>query len=335
MVGIEISAMKQFGIILNPSAKINRRKTAALLKDLNDIFGESALIRPTSSSEQLRGVVDEFRREGIKFLLISGGDGTIFNTLTAYINQSGGDELPVIVPLMGGTINMIGADAGLRDEQLSICKRLNEIVRSNQNIKVTQRGLLRITDCRLKETIYGFSWIDGLLYRFLIDYYKQGAGIQVASIMTVKTILTLLSNADSGLFANIDSTVYLDGERLPHKGHVMIIASGLKRFVFGFAMYAEESTPGSTFNVIYARESYIKKYRHKLPLGLYKGLKSDRSGNFINRAVKTMRVERNTGYIVDGEIFDNDDEPTDVLIEAGPKVNILSFQGEKELTLVK
>lgn len=325
--------MKQFGIILNPSAKINKRKTAALLKDLNEIFGESALIRPTRSREELPEVVDEFRSEGIKFLLISGGDGTIFNTLTAYVNQSGGDELPVIVPLMGGTINMIGADAGLRDNQLSICKKLNEIVRSEKNIKVTQRGLLRIHDGKLKEPNYGFSWIDGLLYRFLIDYYKQGAGIQVASIMTVKTILTLLSDADNRLFNNIDSSVYLDGEKLPHDGHVMIIASGLKKFVFGFDTYAEESTPGSTFNIIYARENYIKQYRHKLPLGLYRSLKSDKSGGFLNKAVKTMRVERNTGYIIDGEIFNNDDDPTDVLIEAGPKVNIFSFQGEKELAV--
>ena len=151
--------------------------------------------------------------------------------------------------------------------------------------------------------------------------------------MTVKTILSLLSNTDSSLFRDIDSSVYIDGERLPHEGHVLIIASGLKKFIFGFDMYAEESTPGLTFNMIYARERYIKKSRHKLPIGLYKSLKSDSSGNFINKAVKTLRVERNTGYIIDGEIYKHDDAPSDVLIEAGPKVNIFSFQGEKELTI--
>ncbi len=325
--------MKQFGIIINPSAKINSGKTAGLIEDLRDIFGGTALIRPTQSSKDLPRVVDEFKSEGIKFLLISGGDGTIFNTVSAYVNLGGGEELPVIVPLMGGTINMIGADAGLRENQLSICKKLTEIVRSNKIIRVTERGLLRIHDGKLKEPNYGFSWIDGLLYRFLIDYYKQGAGIQVASVMTIKTILTLLSNAYSSLFKDIDSSVYIDGDKLPHDGHVMMIASGLKKFVFGFDMYADKSTPGSTFNTIYVRENYIKKYRHKLPLGLYRSLKSDKAGNFVNRAVKTLRVERNRGYIIDGEIFNNDDEPTDVLIEAGPKVNIFSFQGEKKLVM--
>lgn len=325
--------MKKIGIILNPSARINSTKTSAVLSSFGDIFGENAEIRTTGSSAELPGVIDEFTNRDIKILLISGGDGTICNTLTAYLNHVGGSELPVILPLMGGTINMIGSDAGLRNDQLSICKKLNNIIQSNGKIRVTERGLLKVSDSKMKKPAYGFSWIDGLLYRFLIDYYKQGAGIQVASMMTVKTILSLLSNTDSSLFRDIDSTVYINGEKLPHEGHVLIIASGLKKFVFGFDMYDEEPEPGLTFNMIYARERYIKKSRHKLPIGLYKSLKSDDSGHFVNKAVESLRVERNTGYIIDGEIFEHDDAPSDVLIEAGPRVNIFSFNGEKELTV--
>lgn len=333
MVGAPISVMKKIGIILNPAARINSRKTSAVLSSFDDIFGDNALIRATQSSAELPGVIDEFVDSDIKILLISGGDGTICNTLTSYINHGGGADLPVILPLMGGTINMIGSDAGLRNSQLSICRKLNSIVRNNGNIRVTRRGLLKVSDSNLKEPAYGFSWIDGLLYRFLIDYYKQGAGIQVASMMTVKTILSLLSNSDSSLFRDVDSTVYIDGKRLPHEGHVLIIASGLKKFVFGFDMYDEEPEPGLTFNMIYARERYLKKSRHKLPIGLYKSLKSDDCGHFINRAVRSLRVERNTGYIIDGEIFRHDDAPSDVFIEAGPAVNIFSFNGEKEIAI--
>ena len=34
--------MKSIGIILNPSAKINRKKTANIIEELKDIFGGSA-----------------------------------------------------------------------------------------------------------------------------------------------------------------------------------------------------------------------------------------------------------------------------------------------------
>ena len=227
---------------------------------------------------------------------------------------------------------MIGSDAGLRNSQFAICRRLNDIVKKCEPVRVVERGLLRIHDSLSSEPYYGFSWIDGFLYRFLIDYYKQGAGIQVASVMTIKTILTLLSNGDRNLFKDIDSIVYVDGKKLPHDGHVMIIASCLKKLVFGFDIFAEKSVPGKSFNMVYVRESYIKKERHKLPLGLYMSLKSDSAGNFVNRAINTLKVERNKGYIIDGEIFTGD-EPRDILIEAGPVVRIFSFRGDKELEI--
>ena len=324
--------MKQVGIILNPSAKINSRRTAAVVSKLSGIFGGKALLRTTKNKLEIAGVMDEFHDEGVRLLLISGGDGTICSVVSSYLSLFGKEELPVILPLMGGTINMIGSDAGLRESQFAICRKLNDKLTRGAPVGIIERGLIRVEDSTLDEPHYGFSWIDGFLYRFLIDYYKQGAGIQVASMMTIKTILTLLSNGNKGPFEDIDSTVIADGEKLPHEGHVLMIASSLKKFVFGFDIFAEESVPGESFNMVYVRESYIKKQRHTLPLGLYRSLKSDKQGNFVNRAVRSLRVERNRGYIIDGEIFSGD-EPRDILIEAGPGVRIFSFRGEKQIEL--
>jgi len=324
--------MKQVGIILNPSAKINSKRTAAVESKLGGIFGGRALLRTTKNQLEIAGVMDEFHGQGVKLLLISGGDGTICSVISTYLSLFGEEDLPVILPLMGGTINMIGSDAGLRESQFAICRKLNDKLVRGAPVGVIERGLIRVQDSKRAEPYYGFSWIDGFLYRFLIDYYKQGAGIQVASMMTIKTILTLLSNGKRGPFENIDSTVYTDGEKLPHDGHVLMIASSLKKFVFGFDIFAEAAVPGESFNMVYVRESYIRKERHKLPLGLYMSLKSDKQGNFVNRAVRSLRVERNSGYIIDGEIFSGDD-PRDILIEAGPKVRIFSFRGEKQMEL--
>ena len=66
--------MKKIGIILNPSAKINSKKTAAVIKKLEDIFSGSALLRATKNKEEIPGVMDEFRNEGVRLLLLSGGD---------------------------------------------------------------------------------------------------------------------------------------------------------------------------------------------------------------------------------------------------------------------
>ena len=324
--------MKSIGIILNPSARINKTKTAYIIEGLQNIFGKNAMVCPTSGKEEIPEVIEGFHQEDIKFLLISGGDGTICNVLTSYINLCGQEEIPIIVPLMGGTINMIGADVGLRENQLSVCRKLNNLIKDKQKIPVTQRGLLEINDNNLSQPNYGFTWIDGLLYRFMLDYYTQGAGVQVASMLTIKTILMSIADSENGIFKPIDSIVHIDNKELPNKGHVFIISSCLKKFVFGFNIFNDNPEPGVSFNTVYMREPFLRESRHKIPLGLYKGLKSDEAGNFINQAVKHLSIERNKGYIIDGEIYAHDNE-TEITINPGPKVNIFSPKGEKELSI--
>lgn len=319
--------MKTFGVILNPAAKINKKHSSDLIQGFSQIFGESAIVSCTFDKSEIPDVMREFREEGIKLLLISGGDGTICNVLTSYINLFGEQALPIIVPLMGGTINMIGDDAGLRKDQFQVSKILNELVINKKEIPMLKRGIVKVIDKHLQEPAYGFTWIDGLLYRFLLDYYSQGAGVQVASMMAVKLVLNSLSNADDSEFNNIDSSVFMEDEKLPHDNHLLIIASSLKKFVFGFDIFKENAEPGKTFNAVYMRSEYLKKERLKIPLGLYRSLESDPSGNFINRSLTKMEVQKNSGYIIDGEIYNHSTEDT-ITLESGPELSIYSPKGE-------
>ena len=322
----------KIGIILNPLARINKKKTTDIIDKLKDIFGRKAIVCPTTNKDEIPQVIKNFQQQDIKFLLISGGDGTICNVLSWYINLNGQEELPVVVPLMGGTINMIGSDVGLRKNQLSVCKDLNELIIKNKKIPVTERGLLRVEDSSLETPTFGFTWIDGLLYKFMLDYYSQGAGVQVASMLAIKTVLMSIADSENGIFRQVPSIVDIDGDELPKKNHIFLISSYLKRFVFGFNIFHDKPVPGISFNTVYMREPFLKKSKHKIPLGLYKGLESDDSGDFINKSIKNLRIQKNKGYIIDGEIYDHDSE-TEINISSGPKVNIYSPRGEKELVI--
>ena len=324
--------MKSIGIILNPKARINKKKTTNITHELESIFGSKALVRATTSKDEIPLVIKDFHKEEIKFLLISGGDGTICSVISWYINLYGHEKLPVVVPLMGGTINMIGSDVGLRKNQLSVCKDLNDLITKGKTIPITERGLLRVEDTLLKQTTFGFTWIDGLLYKFMLDYYSQGAGVQVASMLAIKTVLMSIADSENVIFKQVPSVVDIDGVELPHKNHIFLISSYLKRFVFGFNIFHDKPVPGVSFNTVYMREPYLKKSKHKIPLGLYKGLESDDSGDFINKSIKNLRIQKNKGYIIDGEIYEHDTD-TEIKISSGPKVNIYSPQGEKELVV--
>ena len=321
---------KSIGVIFNPRARINKKKVPNAESGFREIFGDKALVNATENKAEIDQVIRRFHGEGVKFLLISGGDGTICNVLTSYLNLFGTDDMPVIVPLMGGTINMIGTDSGLRRNQFSVCKKLNTLLEKDEPVSVTERGMLKVNDPESDRPIYGFSWIDGLLYNFLLDYYDKGAGVQVASMMALKLILTSLSNTEDSVFREIISKVWIDSEKVPHESHVFIIASCLRKFVFGFDIYDEKSVPGRSFNVLYLRSPFLKNSRHKIPLGLYKGIRSDGTGDFINSTAAELVVDENRGYIIDGEIFRRE-KPTRVSIKPGPALRIFTFKGEKAL----
>lgn len=332
MVGVKVPCMKSIGIILNPSARTNQKTQSNIIEELKIIFGDTAMICPTKNAEESKEVIENFKKERIQFLLISGGDGTICRVLTSLINIWGKTNLPIIVPLMGGTINMIATDVGLGEDQLSVCRKLQSLIENNHKIPVTERGILEIEDSNLSQTNYGFTWIDGLLYKFMLDYYNQGAGVQVASMLAIKTILMSIADSDNEIFKPVYSMVDIDNKQLTNKGHIFIISSCLKKFVFGFNIFHDKAEPGLNFNTVYMREPFLKESKHKIPLGLYTGLKSDEKGDFINKAVENLRIQRNKGYIIDGEIYEHNKE-TEISIKSGPKLNIFSPKGEKELSV--
>lgn len=331
MVGVKVSRMKSIGIIINPSARINSKSHTNIVEELKIIFGDTAMICPTNDEGETTDAIKVLKEEDTKFLLISGGDGTICNVLSTLINIWGKKNLPIIVPLMGGTINMIATDVGLGEDQLSVCRMLKSVIYNNKKIPITQRGLLEIKDSNISQIKYGFTWIDGLLYKFMLDYYNQGAGVQVASMLAIKTILMSIADTDNEIFKPVDSIVDIDNQQLANKGHIFIISSCLKKFVFGFNIFHDKTEPGLNFNTVYMREPFLKQSKHKIPLGLYTGLKSDEKGDFINKAVQHLRIQRNKGYIIDGEIYEHDKE-TEIIIKSGPKLDIFSPKGEKEIS---
>jgi diacylglycerol kinase family enzyme len=320
--------MKPIGVIFNPFADINKRRTGEQLESIRRIFNEHGLIRVTSSTDEIPAALKEFHNEGIKILGISGGDGTIDHVLSSYINLFGSNDLPVIVPLKGGTMNMLSGDVGLKDNQLTTCHKLINYASNQHIIPTVERGLIKVIDKRFDHTNYTFTWLDGFLYKFIKWYYKEGGGVRVALKLILKSGIISLTNLNHDLFKEVESRIYLDNTKLPFESHMLMAVSTVKRLVFGFTTFTEEPRAGERFSVLYLRFPFFKKALHRLPKALYSGLKSDISGNFLNHSATNVRIEGNRGYVIDGEVYESQ-EPIDITLEVGPKVQIFSLKNER------
>jgi hypothetical protein len=326
MVRYAISGMKPIGCLFNPFAKLNKKQTHKRIREIETIIGNHGLIRSTESSDKIPDVVKEFHEKAIKVLCISGGDGTISSVISHYVNHCGAENMPLIVPLKGGTMNFIAADAGVSFDQSTVCHKLIRLIRNNEKLMSVERGLIKVSDPRLDQPYYTFTWADGLIYKFMKWYYREGGGTSVALKLMLKSYIIYLRTGNHDLFRQEDSCVYIDDKRVHFPNHLFIIAATVNRLVFGFRGFSEQPKAGERFNILYLRLPYFKKVLYKLPMGFYWGLSSDKSGNFLNLSAHSIRIEGNRGYIIDGEVMDTE-IPIDIRLEMGPRIKILSFKG--------
>ena len=118
-------------------------------------------------------MASDFKEHGIKILAINGGDGTISQTLTAFIKAYDGAPLPKIAILRGGTINVLAENLGIKGSPEQVLYRLIER-HSINNLTVTRKIS---TICI--EGQHGFLFGNGTTAGFLELFTKIKLGLSV------------------------------------------------------------------------------------------------------------------------------------------------------------
>ena len=100
--------MPGIGVVVNPYARANQRRKDRLER-LQHIVGTDGIVAQTNGLREIDDVAREFLDRSIEILAVCGGDGTIFRTVTAFRRTWGDRELPMLLPLRAGTINVIAS----------------------------------------------------------------------------------------------------------------------------------------------------------------------------------------------------------------------------------
>ncbi|MCA9717337.1 MAG: hypothetical protein H6713_30725 [Myxococcales bacterium] len=127
------------GVITNPNSKKNWRSRGRSGR-LERMLGKRGLLKRTRSLDELPGAVDELLDAGCEYLVCDGGDGTlhwVVNTGFERLRARGAppEQLPVIVPTNGGTVDFVARKAGLKGEAESILVRLLAVLERGERPK--------------------------------------------------------------------------------------------------------------------------------------------------------------------------------------------------------
>ena len=287
------------------------------------MIGSHGLAEATKSLDDLTRACEEFKKERIDILGISGGDGTLHHTITAMVKTYGDQPLPMIAILRGGTMNTVAASFRIRGQSANLLFELVDKHRRGRanEFDVFEREILQIGDR------YGFIFGNGLIYNFLETYYATGHPSPPTAAKLVGE--TIVSAAINGALAKkvckrVKARIFCDGDEWARPDYLTVAAAAVEEIGFGVTPFYRIGERPGYFPVLGI---------HAGPIGFVAELPRLRAGwpmrrdKVIDALCKELRfeVDEPMGYTIDGDIYIAEKSLT---LRTGPKLRFIRLTGD-------
>lgn len=313
--------MAGVGVIFNPNAK-RYKKNPDKLQRMAFIIGEKASGKPTQDIADLHVVADEFKSKDIDILAISGGDGTIHCTLTAFIKVYGEKPLPKIALLRGGTQNNIANVYGIKGDTEHLLSRLLLHYHENPDALLQKDlRLMHFTD-NLGGSVYGAVFGAMAAYNYMAHYYtkpnlNKWAAIQAALELGCSGLLH--GKLIRKVFERVDTEFVVDGKAWGFANCNGIAAGSIPMPGLNLKLFRHMRTQNERFHFL-ATSVYPRSFLWQLPLlGLGRAPKTDNVMEALPLDLQ-MKFSNPIGYCVDGDMIG---PASEIRIQQGPLVTLL------------
>ncbi len=310
-------------IVNNMNAGKNKARAYNKTKFIPHILDDTFVI-DTYSLDDLGVVLDFITKEGINLLIINGGDGTMHMTITELIKHLPPGKVPIILPLRGGTMNMVANNLGIRKSPVDtvriMMKHIHAFNKGREELSTVPLRILKIKDAE-RGIRYGFTFSNGIVYKIQKAYYATGSpSFQTAANLTATIIGSFMLGTPAGkkYFEKIKAHIEIDGKLYQYDKVLLSVASVLKKLVLWFRPFYEPEKKG--LDDFYFLAVSIES------LTIIANIRAFSTGRLLhekafNGIAHKIRIQSDSGYGIDGEL--TDDRPTDVTIEEGPAINFL------------
>ena len=314
--------MPGIGVVLNPKSRRNLRDPRAASR-LARRLGDHGVVRQARSIDELYRIAEDFRRDQIDVLAISGGDGTNHVTLTGFLDVYRGATMPQVALLRGGTMNTVANHVGVPHGKAEAL--LDRLIRAYAERSVrplvnVERYVMRIG------TTYGFLFGTGAVYGFLAEYYRGGVG-RPSPVIAARTLFTGVGSAMVGgevisrIAAPFVGGVELDDGTVWEEREYFAVAGGtIDQIGLNFKPFYRWAERPGAFHLLGIHTSALG-FVADLPR-IWRA-EPMRDGKTYEALPKRARIHSRDGvmrYMIDGDLHESKG-PLDVSI--GPRVQIL------------
>jgi len=314
------------GVVINPKSRRNLRDPQAATR-LARRLGDHGVVRQARSIDELYRIAEDFRRDEIDVLAISGGDGTNHVTLTGFLDVYGGHTMPQVALLRGGTMNTVANSVGIgqgKPEGL-----LGRLIRDYAQhaampLENVERHVMRIAPGDGGKPHYGFLFGTGVVAGYLAEYY---AGGEPTPLVAAKTLFRAIGSALVGgemirrMAKPFRGTVELDdGTRWDERDYLAVAAGTIAHIGLNFKPFHRYDEKPGRLHILGIHTSPVRFVQDLPRIHRAQPMRPGKAYDALSTRVVVRGVEEHVRYMIDGDLHEADG-PLEVSI--GPKVKLV------------
>ena len=285
------------------------------------------MVRRAGSIDELYRIAEDFRREDIDVLAISGGDGTNHVTLTGFIDVYGGATMPQVALLRGGTMNTVANSVGVRrGKPEGLLGRLlrDYAQRASAPLENVERRVMRIAPLADGKAQYGFLFGTGVVAGFLAEYYRGGEATPLVAAKTLaRGIGSAFIRGDTirRMARPFRGSVDLnDGTSWQERDYLAVAAGTIANIGLNFRPFHRYDQRPDAFHMLGIHTSPVGFVRELPRIHRAQPMRSGKTYEAVVEHAVVRSADELTGYMIDGDLHETRG-PLEVTI--GPRVKLV------------
>jgi diacylglycerol kinase family enzyme len=315
------------GVVINPKSRRNLRDPGAALR-LARQLGDHGVVRSAHSIDELYRIAEDFRRDRIDVLAISGGDGTNHVTLTGFIDVYGGHVMPQVALLRGGTMNTVANSVGVRHgKPEGLLGRLirDYAHRASMPLENVERHVMRITpEGGDGKAHYGFLFGTGVVAGYLSEYY---AGGEPTPLVAAQTLFRGIGSALVGgemirrMARPFRGTVTMDdGTRWDERDYLAIAAGTIANIGLNFRPFHRYDEQPGRFHVLGIHASPVAFVKELPRIHRAQPMRPGKAYDAVSCRMVVRGCDDVVKYMIDGDLHETRGE---LHVSMGPRVRLV------------
>lgn len=309
------------GVIINPKAgRVKNRYNGD--HPFWDVLKPGELVRLAETPDALAGALSDFTAMKVRYLIVIGGDGTIYRVLNTLLDMMPAEDFPVILPLKGGTANAIVSSMGLTRRAHILLDVFLDAAKKDASgelpISLKKHGTLKVHDSTDGKTRHGFGFLNGIAYRVIKEYFDKENYVFMDAVKAgARPLLEWFVRRDgNGYFESDPMRINNSGGIIADGDINIVFATTLDRLLLLYSPFKEElnGTPGyhcivNSMPISAVFRNFVSLARGRIEI----------DGHYNEILDESLTIESSSGYSIDGELFHRS-EPYRVTISPGPMI---------------